>query len=131
MGKFDFEIPDEFIKKLGKLEDVEKLSKKMIDEAIPILEIRVISEISKHKSSGDLSKSIKKSKAKKAKNGAYIASVFPTGKDKKGVRNAEKLIYLEYGTSNQNATPTLSKALKDSEREALNKMQEVFEREIK
>ena len=131
MGKFDFEMPSDFLKQLGKLEDVERIAPQMINEALPILDKRVKAEVSKHQVSGDLAKSIKKSKAKKAKNGGYIASVFPSGTDQKGVRNAEKLIYLEYGTTKQKATPTLTKALKDATPEVLAKMQEVFEREIK
>ena len=41
MGKFDFNIPDDFIRQLGRLADVDKYAPKMIDEAIPILEGRV------------------------------------------------------------------------------------------
>ena len=129
MGKFDFEIPTDFIKQLGKLADVDRIAPQMIDEAIPILEMNVKSEVSKHVVSGDLLKSIKMSKAKKNKYG-YYASVQPTGTDKKGVRNMEKLVYLEYGTSKQASKPTLTKAIKDSEKAVLDKMQEVFNREV-
>jgi len=129
MGKFDFEIPTDFIKQLGKLADVDRIAPQMLDEALPILERNVKSEVSKHVVSGDLLKSIKMSKAKKNKYG-YYASVRPTGTDKKGVRNMEKMVYLEYGTKKQPARPTLTKAIKDSETAVLDKMQEVFNREI-
>ena len=75
-------------------------------------------------------KSIKKTKAGKASKGGYFASVRPTGTDKKGVRNMDKMVYLEYGTSKQDATPVLTKALKDSESAVYDKMQEVFNREV-
>lgn len=130
MGKFDFEISPEFIKALGRLADVERVAPKMIDEAMPILERNVKAEVSKHVVSGDLLKSIKISKAKKTKKGGYYSSVHPTGKDSKGVRNMEKMVYLEFGTKKQPPRPTLTKALKDSESAVLAKMQEVFEREV-
>lgn len=130
MGKFDFNISPEFIRQLGRLADVDRVAPQMIDEAIPILLENVKNETSRHKQSGDLYKSIKKTKAKKTKNGGYYASVRPTGTDKKGVRNMEKMVYLEYGTSKQAASPTLTKAINDSERAVMDKMREVFEREM-
>ena len=130
MGKFDFEIPADFIKQLGRLADVDRFAPKMIDEAIPILLDNVKAETAHHRQTGDMYKSIKPTKAKKTKSGGYFASVRPTGKDSNGVRNMEKLAYLEYGTKKQPATPVLTKALKDSENAVMKKMQEVFEREV-
>lgn len=129
MAKFDFEIPSDFIKQLGRLADVDRIAPQMIDEAIPILERNVKAEVGKHKRTGELANSVKKTKANKNKYG-YYASVRPTGTDKKGVRNMEKMVYLEYGTSKQSPAPTLTKAIKDSEKAVLDKMQEVFSREV-
>ena len=135
MGRFDFKIPPDFIKQLGRLADVERVAPMMIDEAMPILENNVKGEIaskvagSKY-SKGDMLRSVKKTKAGKAKGGGYFATVRPTGKDRKGVRNMEKMAYAEFGTSKQASTPMLTKAIKDSEDEVLKKMQEVFEREV-
>lgn len=130
MGKFDFQIDPAFLKQLGRLADVERVAPKMIDEAVPILEENVKSEVGKHKRTGDMVNSVKKTKAKKNKYG-YYASVRPTGKDRNGVRNMEKLVYAEYGTSQQSAMPMLTKAIKDSESAVLKSMQETFEREVK
>jgi len=130
MAKFDFEIDPEFIKHLGRLADVDRIAPQMIDEAIPILLTNVKRESAKHKLSGNLYQSIKPTKAKKTKGGGYYACVRPTGKDKKGVRNMEKMVYLEYGTVKQSAKPVLTKAIKDSESAVKKKMQEVFEREV-
>lgn len=130
MGKFDFEIPADFIKQLGKLADVDRIAPQMIDEAMPILEGNLKKELSKHRRTGDMINSVKKTKAGKNKYG-YFAVVRPTGKDSKGVRNMEKLAHAEYGTSKQSATPILTKAIKDSEPSVLAKMKEVFEREVK
>jgi len=129
MGKFDFQIPDSFLKQLGKLSDVERIAPKMIDEAMPILERNLKAELAKHKRTGDMVNSVRKTKAGRNKYG-YFAVVRPTGKDRKGVRNMEKLAHAEYGTSKQPPTPILTKAIKDSENAVLDKMQEVFEREV-
>lgn len=130
MAKFDFNIPSSFLKQLGKLADVDRLAPKMIDEAIPILETNVKKEASRHKDTGDMVNSIKKTKVSKNRHG-YYTTVRPTGKDRKGVRNMEKLAYAEFGTSKQPPTPMLTKAIKDSEKPVQNKMQQVFEREVK
>ena len=103
MGKFDFEISPEFIKQLGRLADVERIAPKMIDEAIPILLDNVKAETAQHKRTGDMYKSIKPTKAKKTKKGGYFASVRPTGKDHKGIRNMEKMAWL--GIRDKNNRP--------------------------
>ena len=131
LGKFDFEISPDFMKALGRLADVDRLAPKMIDEAMPILERNLKDELVKHKDTGDMLDSVKKTKPKKQKNGGYFACVRPTGKDRKGVRNTAKLAHAEYGTSKQAPTPILTKAIKDSESAVYKKMQEVFEREMK
>ena len=89
--------------------------------------------------------SIKSTKAGKTRYGGYFAISRPTGYARTGwkyartkknagtkerLRNMEKLVYLEYGTSKQPATPVLTKAIKDSEPKVLRKMQEVFNREV-
>ena len=131
MGKFDFTIPDDFIKQLGRLADVDRVAPKMIDESMPILVENVKIELAKHKRTGDMLDSVKKTKAGKIKNGGYYAVVRPTGKDRKGVRNMEKLAHAEYGTKKQAPTPILTKAIKDSEKAVLKKMKQVFEKEVK
>lgn len=131
MGKFDFNIPPDFIKTLGKLSDVDALAPKMIDEATPILQSSVKSTLSRHKQTGEMISSIKRTRAKKKKNGGYIGTVRPTGTDAKGVRNMEKAAYLEYGTSKQAASPWIDAALGDCESAVLDSMKKTFEREVK
>ena len=130
MAKFNFDISDDFLKELGSMAEVDKYAPQMIEEALPILEQKVKQETAKHKKTGDMYKSIKKTKVSKSKYDGYYATVRPTGTDSKGVRNMEKMVYLEYGTSDQPATPVLTKAVNDSEDEVLEKMQEVFNREV-
>ena len=130
MASFEYDIPGDLLNELKKLGSAaDEIAIKMLNQSAPILMDRVTAELSNHKVSGDLVKSIKIIKAKKAKGGGYSAGVEPSGTDKKGVRNVEKMIYLEYGTSRQPARPTLAKAINDSEQGVLAKMQEVFDRE--
>jgi len=107
-----------------------QIAPKMLEGAVDILEKEVTKKASQHKVSGDMARSIKKTRAKAAKDG-YSISVRPTGTDSKGVRNMEKMAYLEYGTSKQKATPVLTPAVNVSRSSVELKMQEIFEREIK
>jgi len=130
VGKFDFNIPPDFIKALGRLQDVDRIAPKMIDGAIPILERNVKAEAGKHRDTGEMVNSIKKTHAIATKNGGFYASVRPTGTDKKGVRNMAKMAYAEFGTSKQASTPMLTTAIKDSEQPVMEKMQAVFNEEV-
>lgn len=145
MAKFTFNIDPDFVKSLGRMADVEEYAPKMIDEAIPILEKNFKAEALKHRDTGDMVQSIKSTKAGKSKYGGYYAVTRPTGYASRGWKysrtkknagkqekllNMEKLVYLEYGTSDQPATPILTKAINDSEKPVMEKMQEVFNREV-
>lgn len=129
MAAFDFSFDEDFMKSLGTLAQVERFAPKMIDEALPIIEKKLTANLQSHKVSGDLIRSIKIKKCKKIKNGGYYGSVFPSGESADGTRNAEKLVYLEYGTSHQASTGVLAKTVQETTEEVNAKMQEVFERE--
>lgn len=130
MGKFGFSIPPDFLRTLGKLEDVDRIAPKMINEATPLLENSVKSNLTAHKQSGEMVASIKKTKASRKKDGGYQATVRPTGKDKNGIRNMEKAAYLEFGTSKQHATPWVNSSINDCDSEVLDSMRKTFEREV-
>ena len=49
---------------------------------------------------------------------------------KEPVRNMEIMAHMEYGTSEINPIPILSKAMKDSEVSVAEKMQEIFNEEV-
>lgn len=131
MASFEYDVPDELMDELKKLGDAaEQIASRMINGATPILEKQVKLESEKHRVSKDMYNSIKSTKAGPHKSGGYYAIVRPTGSDSKGVRNMEKMAYLEYGTSRQAATPVLTKAINDSEKEVLGTMQAIFDREV-
>ncbi|MDF2537412.1 MAG: hypothetical protein K0S76_433 [Herbinix sp.] len=130
MGKFDFQFDTALIRQLEKLSNYDEIAPKILSEAIPILERHVRGEIAKHKKTGALLKSIKAGKPAQNKYGWY-ATVFPTGTDENGMRNAEKLVYMEYGTSTQPSIPVLTKALKDAEPKVTEVLQKAFNEAVK
>ena len=88
-------------------------------------------------------RSVKRTRAKKTKNGGYIAVVRPTGQETKyltakgetkerkwPVRRMEIIAHMEYGTSKQAPTPILTTALNEVKDEALAIMQETFNKEV-
>lgn len=131
MAIFDVSLDEDFIKSLGSLAQVERYAPKMIDEALPILKNKLIQELEQHNhiDTHDLIDSISINKAKASKKGGYYGSVYPKGNDGKGISNAEKLVYIEYGERSQAASGVIAKTTQQTEDEVLAKMQEVFERE--
>lgn len=130
---FDVSFPDDLEKTLAGLMDDERLCTEMLEAAGPILERSVIAASSSHVSEpegGDMLHSIKTTKPKKGET-AWHLTVRPTGKDRKGVRNMEKMAYLEYGTSKQPATPVLSPAVRQAEGACIHAMQRVFDEATK
>ena len=128
MAQFEVEGIDDLMKELSSL-DAERLAPVMLEEAVPILKDAVVKGASAHKDTGAMVNSIKQSGASRNQMGYYIC-VRPTGKDKDGVRNMEKMAALEYGVGGrQAATPVLTPAVHAAEEPVLKKMQEVFDRE--
>lgn len=128
MAKFDIFGMDDFKKELSQL-DIDRIAPKMLEESVEILTKEVKAEASKHHDTGAMEESIKATGANVNAKGYYIC-VRPTGKDEKGVRNMEKMVYMEYGTQKQNPTPVLSPAVRRAEEPVTEKMQEVFNREV-
>lgn len=128
MAKFDIYGIDDFMKEVSQI-DIDRIAPKMLEESVPILEKSVKAESEKHRDTGAMEVSIKATGANINARGHYIC-VRPTGRDEKGVRNMEKMVYMEYGTSKQKATPVLSPAVRKAEDPVTEKMQEVFSREV-
>lgn len=110
--------------------DVDRMTDEMITAAEPVMMEKLKSHAQKHRYSGEMINSIKSTGIKRNKTGKYLV-VRPTGKDSKGVRNMEKMAYLEYGTYKQAATPVLTPAVRDAESTVENKFREIFEKHTK
>jgi HK97 gp10 family phage protein len=129
MGKFDFEMDSGLVRRLERLENFDEIAEEMLNEAVPILEREVKNECLRHVRTKDMYHSVKKTKAFKNQYGWFV-TVRPTGTDRKGVRNMEKMAHAEYGTSKQAPTPILTKALNDARNEVESKLEDIFIREI-
>lgn len=78
------------------------------------------------RSTGDLTASIKVS-AVKERDGARFVEVAPTGKDRHGVRNAEKGFVLNYGRSNMQARPWFTRTVEATSDKAMEAMRREWE----
>lgn len=120
---------DDFAKELEELGNIDKYAPEMLKAAAPILEKELKGQVKKEANrgyaTGDLERSIKAKKPGKNEYGHYVV-ISADGKDRKGVRNNEKLAYLNYGTSKQQARPVISKAIQNSENDCLDAMQEKY-----
>lgn len=122
----------------------DELAEEMLEAAAPVIEESMKKNLKKsiaHSGDSELVNSVKTSKAKQAKNGAYIINVNPKGnsktkvykRGKKGrthpVSNALKAIWLEYGIPGQQAPkPWLEATTNEAESKVLDKMQEVYDK---
>ena len=120
---------DDVIKELTSL-DIDKMTDEMVKAAEPVMLESLRGHASKHKETGAMVSSIKSTGVKQNKLGKYLV-VRPTGRDKNGVRNMEKMAYLEYGTYKQKATPVVTPAVKDVESRIEKQYQDIFDKYTK
>lgn len=146
MAEFDVDFPDDFLG--GLLEtDSEQIIKEALDSAAPMVESTMKDILRKdgHELSGELIGSIKATKAKRAKNGAWIVNVRPTGystnntyysasssRRKYKISNALKAIWIEYGISGQQpARPFLTRTVNETRECVMKRMQEIYNQKVR
>ena len=83
-----------------------------------------------HVETGDMINSISYPRQPKTSGGVKTIDISPQGKDRKGVRNAEKAFLLNYGTSSIPATHWVDNAEERGGPAAQAKMEEVFNRKM-
>ena len=93
MGKFDFNFDTELTRQLERLENYDEIAEKILTEAIPILERKVVSETDKYHEFKVILNSIKLNQNQKEKTDGIELS----NQTIKTVRNMEKMAHLEYG----------------------------------
>lgn len=144
MADFQLYFDENLFKEFEKLSNIDGVSEKMLREASPIVVESMKSELKSHKQTSELVNSVKPTKPKRNKNGDNVVIVRPTGKSttmiaesgktyvrKKPVRNMEKLASLEFGNSHgQKPTPVVGKVIKSTENAVLDKMTEVYNKEV-
>lgn len=129
MARFDIEGFDDILAQLDRMACFDEVAPKMMEAGMDVLQEEIIAEASKHQDTGAMVASIKPTGLMTGYGGGYYMCTRPTGKDKKGVRNMEKLVYLEYGVKGRPATPVITSAVLRAEPRVLQAMREVFERE--
>ncbi len=126
---------DELMNGLSDLStDINEVAKECIDAAAPTLvealQSNIQSAANRGYADGSLAASISPTKAKTNAYGNF-AAVRPVGANARGVRNAEKLAYLEYGTAKQKAHPVIKKAIAQAEPQTKEIIQKRFEERVK
>lgn len=130
MAQFSISGMDELLVKLNQLGRFDEIAPKMMKAGMEILQEEVVAEASKHKDTGVMVASIKPTGLMAGYDGGYYMCTRPTGRDKKGVRNMEKMVYLEYGVKGRPGVPVITAAVIKAEPKVVQAMQEVFTREI-
>ena len=125
---------DELEKMLKRLSQPERMAIKAVDAAAPVLERALktaIENATSDDATGALAGSIESTRARQNELGVFSA-VRPTGKDSKGVRNGEKLAYLEYGVRShgQPPRPVRATAVAMAEAECFRIVKETIEAEV-
>lgn len=134
MAKCKLEGFDGLVESLDKLAaNTGEIVEEAINAATPTLKEALIECIedaaNRGYATGELAQSIEATEAKQNAYG-YFAAVRPVGKDSKGVRNGEKLAYLEYGTSKQEAHPVMARALNRAGEKCEKIMQDKVEKAV-
>jgi HK97 gp10 family phage protein len=151
VASFEVEIDSEFIKEITRLGDrSEVITRLMLDDAGQILADTLEAEIRlKHKASGELADSIVVQEYQD-KRGNWVAFAHPEGRSKKLMRqgkvykrsksgtktsgkalyNADKLFWIEMGTSRQPAQPFIERMCRAVEGKIMANMQAIFDREV-
>lgn len=125
---------DEFAKELEELGKVDAYAPELLNAAAPVLKKELRSQVKREANrgyaTGDLVGAIEAKKPGENKYGHYVM-VTAEGKDRKGIRNNEKLAYLNFGTSKQQARPVIANSIKNAEGDCLEAMQKKFNEVVK
>ena len=132
MAKLTIHGLDDVIADMKRLRELEgETADKMLTEGAKIVEEEWKSAIKKADlvDTGAMLKSVKATKPKTSKDVRTI-EVFPQGKDKKSVRNAEKAFVNHYGTSSIKATRFVDEANEKAEPRVLEAYERIWNEHI-
>lgn len=115
LGELEGDVADEML--LAGAEEVKKAWK-------------ASAEKHKHRDTGDMIKSIGFPRKPKSAQDVRTLDIYPQGKDKKGIRNAEKAFVLHYGTSKIPGSHWVDDADKASSEPVTKAMTEVWEKHL-
>ena len=109
----------------------ENLALEMIKAGQKVMQSSIGSAASRYRKTGSMASSVKCSKPIINRSGDAVGRVKFYGKDKNGMQNWYKAIWLEYGTKHQNAKPFVRPAIKGAEGGIKSAMERVFNEKVK
>ena len=109
----------------------ENLALDMIKAGQKVMQGSIQSAASKHRKTGSMASSVKCSKPIINRSGDAVGRVKFYGKDKNGMLNWYKAIWLEYGTKHQSAQPFVRPTIKGAEGVIKATIERVFNEKVK
>jgi len=109
----------------------ENLAKEMVKAGQQILQNAIKNNAQKYKKTGSMANSVKAKAPTSSRNGGVVGSVTFTGKYKNGMNNAQKALWLDYGTKHINGTAFVRSAVKSSEGAISEALEQVFNSKAK
>ena len=104
----------------------ENLALDMIKAGQKVMQKSIQNSALKHKKTGSMASSVKCSKPAVNRSGDAVGRVKFYGKDKNGMPNWYKAIWIEYGTKHQGAEPFVRPAIKSCESGIRVAMERIF-----
>lgn len=129
MAKFTFGIDLDSIFPKG-LND-ENLALDTVKAGQEVMQRSIKSAAQKHKRTGSMASSVKCSKPTINRSGDAVGRVKFYGKDKNGMQNRYKAIWIEYGTRHQGAQPFVRSAIKSCEGSIRSAMEKTFNQKVR
>lgn len=124
MADFNFSMDIDAIFPQG-LDD-ENLALDMAKAGQEVMQRSIKNSAQKHSRTGSMASSVKCSKPVINRSGDAVGRVKFYGKDKNGMQNWYKAIWIEYGTKHQGAEPFVRPAIKGCESSIRSAMEKVF-----
>lgn len=109
----------------------ENLAKEMVKAGQQVLQNAIKNNAQKYKKTGSMANSVKAKTPTATRGGDIVGSVTFTGKDKNGMNNAQKALWLDYGTKHINGTAFVRSAVKSSEGAISQAMEQIFNGKVK
>ena len=111
--------------------DDEQLALDMVKAGQEVMQKAIKHAAQKHVRTGSMADSVKCSKPVINRNGDVVGRIKFYGKDKNGMQNWSKALWIEYGAKNQYAEPFVRPAIKSCEGSVRAAMQKVFDEKTK
>ena len=104
----------------------ENLALEMIKAGQKVMQGSIQSAASRYRKTGSMASSVKCSKPVINRSGDAVGRVKFYGKDKNGMQNSSKAVWIEFGTRHQNAQPFVRPAITGAEGGIRSAMEKIF-----